>query len=65
MLMLALTINDLLLKSEFVHRNSEQLKIKDFLVKKEYISCKYLLLGLLPSYKAVKFKDRIINGFPT
>ena len=65
MLMLALTINDLLLKREFVHRNSLQLKIKNFLVKKEYISRKYLLLGLLPSYKAVKCKDRIINGFPT
>ena len=34
------------------------------MVKKEYISRKYLLLGLLPSYKAVKFKDRIIDGFP-
>ena len=35
------------------------------MVKKEYISRKYLLLSPLPSYKAVKFKDRIINGFPT
>ena len=35
------------------------------MVKKEYISRKYLLLSPLPSYKAVRFIDRVINGFST